>query len=120
VARGQTLHDGREDRPGAAVGVALGLLLDLPDRASLLVAQLVLELAEQDLLGLGRRQARDALQLPQLAGTGLLQLHRGDVEVALAVVEPRLAVADLREPRVDGGLLGMQALLLTRDLGPAG
>ena len=58
VAGGEPLHDDGEDVAHAAVGVALGLLLDLADEPRGVVADLVLELLEQQLLGLRRRRAR--------------------------------------------------------------
>ena len=54
MAPGHALHDGREDAPGAAVGVAAGLVLDLPHQARAVVADLVLELAEEHLPRLTR------------------------------------------------------------------
>src|SRR6478752_4677225 len=61
-AGSQPLHDHGEDVADAAVGVALGLLLDLADEAGRVVADLVLELLEQQLLGLRGGEARDALE----------------------------------------------------------
>ena len=58
VAGGEALHDDGEDVADAAVGVALGLLLDLAHEPRRVVADLVLELLEQDLLGLRGRDAR--------------------------------------------------------------
>ena len=60
VAAGHPLHAGGEDAARAPVGVAAGLLLDLADQPGAVVAQLVLELAQQDLLGLAGAQAGDA------------------------------------------------------------
>ena len=70
------MHGG-EDAARAAVGVVAGLLLDLADQPGAVVAQLVLELAQQDLLGLPGAQARHPLELAQLLALGLLELARG-------------------------------------------
>ena len=55
VAGREALHRDGEDRAHAALGVALGLLLDLAHEARGVVADLVLDLAQQALLGLRRR-----------------------------------------------------------------
>jgi hypothetical protein len=62
VAGGQALHGHREDRAHAALGVALGLLLDGAQDLDRVVARLVLDLLEQRLLGLAGAQAGGALQ----------------------------------------------------------
>ena len=76
VAGGEALHDDGEDVAHAAVGVALGLLLDLAHEAGGVVADLVLELLEQELLGLRGGEAGHALELADVALVrlgGLLQ-----------------------------------------------
>ena len=52
MTRGEALHDDGEDVAHAPVGVALGLLLDLAHEAGGVVADLVLELLQQQVLGL--------------------------------------------------------------------
>ena len=80
VAGGEALHDDGEDVAHAAVGVALGLLLDLAHEAGRVVADLVLELLEQQVLGLarprGRRGARASRTWRSWASLGLLQALR--------------------------------------------
>ena len=57
VAGGQALHAHRQDVAHAALGLALGLLLDLADPPRGVVPGLLLDLLEQQLLGPGRRHA---------------------------------------------------------------
>src|SRR5215211_602864 len=85
MAARHPLHDSREDVPGAAVGVPLRLLLDLTDQPRALVAELVLELAEQDLLRLRCAEPRQPLELPKLFAPGLLQLVAVLLQVPLPV-----------------------------------
>src|SRR5688572_20433918 len=118
MAAGDTLHDRREDVARSAVRVAAGLLLDVADHHRALVAHLVLELLEEDLLGLADAQARDSLQLPQLALARLLELLRLILEVALAVLERALPPLQLAQPDVDRLFLGQDALLRARQLHP--
>ena len=96
------LHHGREDAAGAPVGVGAGLLLHLADQPGALVAQLVLELLQEDLLGLPGGESRHPLELTDLVALGLLQLIAADVEVAPAVVQRALEVGELRRPQVHG------------------
>ena len=63
VPGGQSLHAHRQDVAHPAVGLPLGLLLDLPEAARGIVARLVLDLLEQQLLGAGAGQAGDPLEL---------------------------------------------------------
>ena len=74
VAGGEALHDDGEDVAHAALGVALGLLLDLADEPGGVVADLVLELLEQELLGLRRGEPGDALERADVALVGLVGL----------------------------------------------
>ena len=94
MAGGEPLHGDREDRAHAALGVALGLLLDGAQDLRRVVAGLVLDLLEQRLLGLAGAQAGDALQraLVLVAQMRELLLLRGEalrvrLQVALARVE---------------------------------
>jgi hypothetical protein len=58
----EPLHADRQDVAHAPLGIALGRLLDLTDAACRIVAGLVLDLLEQQLLGACRRQAGDPLE----------------------------------------------------------
>src|SRR5947207_2388654 len=64
-----------------------GLLLDLTDEPGAVGAELVLELAEQDLARLCLAEVRDPLELAQMLALGGLQLLGLGVEVAGAVGE---------------------------------
>src|SRR2546421_2036003 len=119
MAARDPLHDRREDAPGAPVGVAAGLLLHLADEPRAVVADLVLELAQENLPRLGARQAGDPLELADLVLLGGLQLLNLVVEVAPAILERCLAPLELREPDRELLLLAEDALLDARDLGPA-
>jgi hypothetical protein len=114
VAGGEALHRDRQDRPHAALGVALGLLLDLAHVARALVAHLVGDLVHQPLLGLAGAQPGDPLErllvLARAAGELLaFGLERAGlvVELARAAVELLGADADAlleaRELLADGG-----------------
>src|SRR5215211_1187150 len=120
VTARHSLHDRGEDAARPAVGVALRLLLDLADEARALVAQLVLELPHQDLLGLARGEAGHALELPQLLPLGRLQLLRVPLEVAGTVRDRALPGLELLHAAVDRGFLGADALLEPRQLLPPG
>ena len=62
VPGGEPLHHDGEDVAHAPVGVALGLLLDLAHEPRRVVPDLVLEVLEQELLGLAGAEPGDALQ----------------------------------------------------------
>ena len=111
VAGGEALHDHGEDVAHAAVGIALGLLLDLADEPRRVVANLVLQLLEQQVLGLRRRQSRRPLKRPHVALVRFAGLFQPRVERVLAQVEggarrqrllapeqPLLEAAHLRAP----------------------
>jgi hypothetical protein len=119
VARRHPLHHRGQDASRAPVGVTPGLLLHLPDHAGAVVAQLVLELAHQDLLGLPGAEPGHPLELAQLPRLLGLQLLADVVQVPAAVVEGPLPLAQLL--RLDGqrALLRPQPLLEARDLGAA-
>ena len=110
VARGHALHHDAQDVADAAVGVALGLLLDLAHLAGALVADLVLQLAQQDLLRLRGAQAGDALELAHVA-----LAHVDDL--GLARLDGRLAGGERRALLVERCLLRQQALLEPHHLG---
>ncbi len=120
VRRGQPLHRDREDAAGTALGLALRLLLDLPQAQPGLVAGLLLDLGDEQLLRLGGAEARDPLELAPLDPLGLLQLLDLLLEVALAVVErlrPALQVGALHLERLG---VAKRPLLHPRDLLAAG
>ena len=83
----------------AAVGVAAGLLLDLADQAGAVVAQLVLELAQQDLLGLAGAEARTPARA-RAAGraSAAFSSSRSWSRLRAAVVERALALARAPAP----------------------
>ena len=103
----------------APVGVAAGLLLDLADQAGAVVAQVVLELAHQDLLGLAGAEPGHPLELAQLPRLLGLQLLANVVQVPASVVERSLALAQLLLLDSQRALLRPQPLLEPRDLGAA-
>ena len=111
VAGGEALHDDGEDVAHAPVGVALGLLLDLADEAGGIVTDLVLELLEQELLGLGGGVAGRALERFDVAlvGFGGLLLAAGE--------RLRLGL-ELGGARVQRRFTADEALLETADLLP--
>jgi hypothetical protein len=110
VARRETLHRHGEDRADAALGVALGLLLDGAQDLDRLVAGLVLDLLEERLLGLARADPRDALEgaLALLAQVGeLLLLGREALDVGLEVA---LARVELGRAAVERALQRLRPL----------
>ena len=111
MAGGEALHDDGEDVAHAPVGVALGLLLDLADEAGGIVTDLVLELLEQELLGLGGGVAGRALERFDVAlvGFGGLLLAAGE--------RLRLGL-ELGGARVQRRFTADEALLETADLLP--
>src|SRR5579884_114578 len=106
VARGQPLHADGEDVAHPALGLALGLLLDLADPPRRVVARLVLDPLQQQLLGPRRRQAGGLLEraLHLLARLGqreavALELLLTPGQRVLAAGQGRAALERLR--RVD-------------------
>ena len=120
VRAGEPAHRDREDVARPAVGLALRLLLDLDQGPAGLVARVVLDVGDQQLLGLGGRQPREALELLALHLLLPLQLLGLAVEVALAVLERLLAPLDVGELQpcllgvVEGALLQPGDLLAAR------
>ncbi len=112
VAGGEALHDDREDVAHAPVGLALGLLLDLAHHPRAVVADLVGQLLEQQLLGLRRAHAGDPLELADVAVADV-------VDLLLAGAQALLALGEAVEARVERLLLGEQLLLEADDLGAA-
>jgi hypothetical protein len=120
MARRHPLHHRGENAARAPVGVAAGLLLDLPNHTGAVVAQVVLELVHQDLLRLPRAQPRHPLELAELARLLRLQLLADVVEVASPVLERALALAELLRLELERALLRAEPLLQPRDLGTTG
>ena len=87
MARGHALHHGGEDAARAAVGVLSSLLLHLADQAGAVVAEVVLEITHEQLLGLAGAQPGQALELSHLAYLGLLELLAVALQVALTVIQ---------------------------------
>ena len=119
MTAGDALHAGGEDAAHPPIGVVLGRLLGLADELGGVVAQLVLELAQEDLPGLLGGEVGDPLELAELELLRRLELERGVVEVASAVVEGTLAPLELGQADAQRLLLREQALLDPGDLGPA-
>ena len=94
MAGGETLHHDGEDVAHAAVGVALGLLLDLAHEPRGVVPDLVLELLEQQVLGLRGGQPGEALELTDVA---LVRLGRRPQ----ALLQLLLACVQFGDPRFD-------------------
>src|SRR3954454_6452779 len=120
MAAGNSLHRRREDAAGAALSVPADLFLDLPGEHGAVVAQLVLELAQQQLARLGGAQPAEALQLADLALLGLLHALGLMLEIARAVFQRALLALELGQTHVQRLLLRQQALLDACDLVAAG
>ncbi len=82
-------------------------------------AQLVLELAQEDLARLGGAQAGDSLELADVLALGGLQLLALVLEVAGAIGERALLAGLVLEADVERLLLAEQPLLDAADLGAA-
>jgi hypothetical protein len=81
------------------------------------VAELLLELLEEDLACLAGAEAGDALELAQLVALGGLELLGLGVEVAGAVLERALALGGLLEADAERLLLGDHPLFDASELG---
>src|SRR5437763_5823241 len=119
MAAGDPLHHRRQDAACLPLGVTACLLVDLADERRAVVAELLLELAQEDLASLTGAQAGDPLELADVLLLRGLELARLVVEVPLPVLEGRLAALDLADAHVEGLLLAQQPLLDTGDLRPA-
>ena len=100
VAAGESLHAGREDAASAPVRLAARLLLHLAHELRAVVAQFVLQFAQQDLARLRRAEAGDPLELAYVFALGRLQLVGRDVEIARAVLERGLAPGKVLQARM--------------------
>ena len=96
VGAGEPPHRDREDVARPAIGLAPALLLDLDQRAAGLVAGVVLDVGDQQLLGLRGGQAREPLELLALDALLPLQLLGLPLEVALAILQRLLAPLERR------------------------
>src|SRR3954451_1993697 len=119
MAGGHALHAHREDVAHTALGIALGLLLDLAHNAGGVVADPLLDLLDQHLLGLGHAEAGDALELADVLLLALLEQLALAVELTRAIFERALALLELRPAGVELALLGEQGLLGPAELGAA-
>jgi len=116
VGGGKPAHADGKDVAHAALGLELGLLVDLAQDLGRVVAGLVLDLLEEHLLGLRGAESGDALELAQVLALALLEQLALVVELAVAVVEPVVAATQLGQLDVDRLLLGDHALLDADDL----
>src|SRR3954447_9533653 len=117
---GDPLHRRAEDAACPALGVAANLVLDLARKHGTVAAELILELAQQQLPCLTGAQAAQALQLADLILLGLLEPLGLVLEVARAVFERALLALHLGQPDIERLLLREQALLDPSDLRAAG
>ena len=117
VAGGQALHADREDVAHPALGLALGLLLDLADPARRVVPGRLLDLLEQQLLGAGTGQPGQLfepfldLAWPRTSAACALG------ELALALLELLLAAGQRLLPAVQARAAFVQCGLHLRDTG---
>src|ERR671925_189008 len=100
-------------------GVAPGLLLHLTHEPRALVAKLVLQLTQEDLLGLGGAEPGEPLELAYLLPLRLLQLLPGVIEIALPIGQRALPLGQLARLQFERLLLGPQPFFEPGDLGPA-
>src|SRR3954466_791286 len=121
--RREALHRDREDRAHPALGVALGLLLDLADDPRRVVARLVLDVLEQRLLGLAGRQPRDALQRARVLLVHavelvalLLEPSRESFQLALAARQLLRAALELVRAAVERALERLRSFRAARQL----
>src|SRR4051794_19951205 len=105
VTAREALHDRGEDAAGAAIGLPAGRLLDLTDEAGAVRAELVLELAQEDLPRLRRAQVGDPLELAHVLALRRLQLLRLRIEVAGTVGEAALLARCVLEADLERFLL---------------
>jgi hypothetical protein len=101
----------RDQVSRAPPGIELRLLLELADAAGQLVADEPLGPVEELGLRLVDREARDPLELAQLAVLRLLQLSLKLLDVRLTVCETLFAPQELRQLRLELVLSGEDALL---------
>jgi hypothetical protein len=116
---GDPLDGEGDDLAGAAVGLLPRLLLEVPDQTHGVALGVLLDLLDQDRLGLAGGHGRDLLQpAPVLVGGGL-QLLPGRLDGLLAVVEGRLAPVEQGDLGLHALLLGDHPLLAPLQLGQA-
>ncbi len=102
----QSLHADREDVAHAALGLALGLLLDLADAAGRVVLGLLLDLLQQHLLGLGARHPGQALERALDLQTALGERRALLLDVGLALGQRGLAALEIGPAFGQRGLQG--------------
>ncbi len=120
VRRREALHRHGEDAARPALRILLRLVLEPQQAETRLLARLRLDLLDQKLLGLGRAQTRDLLQLPPLYALGSLQLVSLLLDVALSVLQRLRSALELRDLNLDRLRLAQRMLLHPRDLRPPG
>jgi hypothetical protein len=116
MLRGKPLGGNGEDVARPALGLVLGLLLDPAQGQTRLVARLLLDLGDQQLLRLGGREPRDPLELAQLVLAGLLQFLGLLGKRALAVVERADPALEIFALNLDRMRVAKRPLLHPRDL----
>src|SRR5204863_2702850 len=101
VLRGKPLHRDGQDVACSALGLVTRLALDLlkPERG--LVARLLLDVRDEQLLRLRRTQTRYPVELAPLNPLGPLELLRLLLHVALAVLEGLDAALQVRPPHFE-------------------
>ncbi len=109
----------REDGAHAALGVALGLLLDLAQHPHRLVARLVLDVLEQRLLGLPGAEPGDALERLLALEAQPFELVLSRSQVLVAALELGLAPVQQRTTAIELGLQRVRALGAALQLGRA-
>ncbi len=119
VTGGDPLHHDGEDVADAAVGVALGLLLDPAHELGRLVADLVLEVLQQQLLGLRGGDAGEPLELVLVVAAAGGDGGRLGLQRRRAILEPALAPREVGALLVERLLLAEDPLLDADDLGAA-
>ena len=117
---GDPLDGQGDDLARAAVGLLPRLLLEVADQAHGVALGVLLDLLDEDRLGLGGGHGRDLLEAAAVLLGGGLELGPGRLEGLLAVVEGDLAAVEEGGLGVEALLPAGQALLALLGLGEAG
>jgi hypothetical protein len=116
LVAGVALDRHPDDPPRPRLGRLGRFELDLAEPAGAGVADILLDLGDDDLAGLVGRHAGDALELAELVGAQLLGLAPLRLQLALACLEGALASLDPFELAVEVLFLLLEPLLLALDL----